>query len=190
MTIVLATFAAVLVASPLLAALHIGLASSVPAKGAHLMTAPTEIRLTFTGPIDVKKAGIELVGSDSGLVPTAPLQGVADSIRVAVAKITGKLIGGTYTVKWRLSLPTVPQAPARSLSCTWHPTKRQRGWSAGSRNVLTTNQSSNQTPVSSRAAPSTPGDTGVPSCRALRSPRACECCRTSARFQVLFRCIV
>ena len=66
-----------------------------------MMTAPTEIRLTFTGPIDVKKAGIELVGPDSVLVPMASLQPVADSVRVAVAKITGKLTSGTYAVKWK-----------------------------------------------------------------------------------------
>jgi len=96
-----ATFAAALIASPLLAALHIGLASSVPAKDAHVMTAPTEIRLTFTGPIDVAKAGVELVGPDSGQVATAPLRAVVDSARVAVAEITGKLTGGTYTVKWK-----------------------------------------------------------------------------------------
>lgn len=97
----LAILGAALMASPLLAALHIGLVSSVPAKGAHLMTAPTEIRLTFTGPIDVAKAGIEFVGPDSGQVSTAPLRAVPDSVRVAVAKITGKLTGGTYTVKWK-----------------------------------------------------------------------------------------
>jgi methionine-rich copper-binding protein CopC len=97
----LAILAAALMASPLIAALHIGLASSVPAKDAHVMTAPTEIRLTFTGPIDVAKAGIEFVGPDSGQVSTSPLRAVPDSARVAVAKITGRLAGGTYTVKWK-----------------------------------------------------------------------------------------
>lgn len=82
-------------------AVHIGLASSVPAKGAHLMTAPTEIRLTFTGTINVAKAGIELLGPDSAQVATDSLRAVADSVRVAVTKISGKLTGGTYTVKWK-----------------------------------------------------------------------------------------
>lgn len=80
---------------------HIGLASSVPAKGAHLMTTPTEIRLTFTGPVDVAKAGVELLTADSTRVALDPLRAVADSPRVATARITGALAGGTYTVTWR-----------------------------------------------------------------------------------------
>lgn len=87
--------------SPLAAALHIGLASSVPAKDAHLMTAPTEIRLTFTGKVDVAKAGLELLGPGGTPVATDPLRAVADSDRVAVAKITAQMPGGSYTVKWR-----------------------------------------------------------------------------------------
>lgn len=86
--------------SALAAAVHIGLASSVPAKDAHLMTAPTEIRLTFTGPVDVTKASVELQASDSKPVTLDSLRAVADSSRVAVAKITGALAGGTYTVNW------------------------------------------------------------------------------------------
>ena len=82
------------------AAVHIGLASSVPATDAHLMTAPTEIRLTFTGPIDVAKAGVELVTSDAKPVALDSLRAVTDSPRVAVAKITGTMAGGNYTVKW------------------------------------------------------------------------------------------
>lgn len=82
-------------------AVHIGLASSVPAKGAHLMTAPTEIRLTFTGPVDVAKAGVELLTADSTRVALGPLRAVADSPRVGTTRITGALGGGTYTVKWR-----------------------------------------------------------------------------------------
>lgn len=86
--------------STLGAAVHIGLASSVPAKDAHLMTAPTEIRLTFTGPIDVSKAGVELVTSDAKPVALDSLRAVTDSPRVAVARITGTMAGGNYTVKW------------------------------------------------------------------------------------------
>ena len=86
--------------SALAAAVHIGLASSVPAKDAHLMSAPTEIRLTFTGPIDVSKAGVELLAADGKPVALDPLRAVSDSPRVAAAKITGALAGGNYTVKW------------------------------------------------------------------------------------------
>ena len=40
-------------ATPAAARLHIGLASSTPAKDSHVTTAPRELRLTFTGTIDV-----------------------------------------------------------------------------------------------------------------------------------------
>lgn len=79
---------------------HIGLASSVPAKDAHVMKAPTELRLTFTGPIDVSKATVELRGADSALVVLGPLTAVKDSGRVAVARITGQVKDGTHTVRW------------------------------------------------------------------------------------------
>lgn len=65
------------------------------------MTAVKEIRLTFTGPVDVAKAGVEMTGSDNKPVALDSLRAVVDSPRVAVAKILGTLPGGTYTVKWR-----------------------------------------------------------------------------------------
>jgi methionine-rich copper-binding protein CopC len=79
---------------------HIALVSSTPAKGAHVMTAPSEIRLTFSGTIDVAKAGLELASADGKTVALDSLRAVVDSPNVAVAKITGKLASGTYKVKW------------------------------------------------------------------------------------------
>jgi methionine-rich copper-binding protein CopC len=83
------------------AARHIGLASSSPAKDSHLMKAPTEIRLTFTGRIDVTKASVELLTADSKPVALDSLRAVPDSVRVAVARIVAPLPGGTYTVRWK-----------------------------------------------------------------------------------------
>lgn len=97
----LAVFVGGLAVSPLAAALHIGLSSSVPAKGAHLMTAPKEIRLTFTEPIDVAKAGVELMKQDASPLALDALRAVTDSPRVAVAQISGTMTGGAYTVKWK-----------------------------------------------------------------------------------------
>lgn len=94
-----------LAGSAFAAAVHIGLASSVPAKGAHLMTAPTEIRLTFTEQVDVTKASVELLGPKAAPIALDSLRAVVDSNRVAVAKIAGKLTGGSYTVKWKAVSP-------------------------------------------------------------------------------------
>ncbi|MEP6831791.1 MAG: copper resistance CopC family protein [Gemmatimonas sp.] len=79
---------------------HISLVSSTPAKDAHVMTAPREIRLTFSGNIDVTKASLELAAADGRTVTLDSLRAVVDSPKVAVAKITGKLVSGTYTAKW------------------------------------------------------------------------------------------
>ncbi len=88
-------------ASTLGARFHIGLASSVPAKDAHVMAAPRELRLTFTGVINVATAGVELAAPDGKRVALDTLRAVPDSTKVAVAKITGPLNKGTYTVTWR-----------------------------------------------------------------------------------------
>lgn len=39
-------------------------------------------------------------GADSASVSLSPLESVAESSRVAVARITGKLVGGSYTERW------------------------------------------------------------------------------------------
>src|SRR5690348_6846061 len=70
---------------------HIGLASSSPAKDSHVTTAPSEIRLTFTGRIDVAKAGVDLVAADGKMIATDSLRAVVDSPKVAVAKVTGSM---------------------------------------------------------------------------------------------------
>lgn len=57
------------------------------------MTAPTEIRLTFTGPVDVTRASVELVAGDKKLIGLDSLRAVADSPRVAVARIASPLPG-------------------------------------------------------------------------------------------------
>ena len=88
-------------ASPLNSLFHIGLASSIPAKDAHVMTTPKELRLTFTGVVNVATAGVELAAADGKKVALDSLRAVPDSNKVAVAKITGALTKGTYTVTWR-----------------------------------------------------------------------------------------
>ena len=80
---------------------HIGLASSTPAKDSHVMTPVKEIRLTFTGPVNVATAGVDLLSADGKPVALDSLRAVVDSPRVAIAKIPGTLAGGTYTVKWK-----------------------------------------------------------------------------------------
>lgn len=79
---------------------HIRLASSSPAKDAHVMTPVREIRLTFSGKIAVSTASVELLAADSSRVKVSALAAVPDSERVAVAKVSQPLKNGTYTVQW------------------------------------------------------------------------------------------
>lgn len=80
---------------------HIRLASSSPAKDAHVMTPVREIRLTFSGKIAVSTASVELLAADSSRVTVSALAAVPDSERVAVAKVSQPLKNGTYTVQWK-----------------------------------------------------------------------------------------
>lgn len=65
------------------------------------MTPIKEIRLTFTGPVNVATASVEMATSDNKPVALDSLRAVTDSPRVAVAKVPSQLAGGTYTVKWK-----------------------------------------------------------------------------------------
>lgn len=60
-----------------------------------------EIRLTFSGKVDVTTARAELVASDSSQIRISALAAVRDSNQVAVAKVLGPLENGTYTVRWK-----------------------------------------------------------------------------------------
>ncbi len=84
---------------------HFGLVSSVPAKGGHVMKAPSEVRLTFSHPVSIPSVSLELLGPDRGRVETAAPQ-AGDSAQVALVRISGKLTAaGNYTVAWKAAGP-------------------------------------------------------------------------------------
>ena len=84
---------------PLPAVAHQQLLSASPQEGASLSRVPGEIRLTFNQDVDVVLAGLRLVGP-SGEVPLAALEVPADAPRVLLARISGPLAAGTYSVEW------------------------------------------------------------------------------------------
>jgi methionine-rich copper-binding protein CopC len=104
---------------------HIGLASSVPAKDSHLAVAPRELRLTFTGRVDVRTAGVELVGSDNKVISLDSLRSVVDSPRVATAQIAGPVGVGPYTVRWH-AIALDGAAGNGSFNFTYMPAARDR----------------------------------------------------------------
>ena len=83
------------------AALHIGLVSSVPAKIAHVTTPPSELRLTFSGPIDVK---VLAIGAVAGMV----------SLKVTV--LGGNLGGSLASTLHALRIAGQRPSPPASLA--------------------------------------------------------------------------
>jgi copper transport protein len=91
---------AVALAVPASAAAHVTLESSQPSTQSRLDSAPTEIRLSFTGPVTVTSNAIQVLASD-GMV----LSGAAtteDGGRVVVSPVTRVAAGHGYTVRWRV----------------------------------------------------------------------------------------
>src|SRR5437868_7513119 len=84
-------------ASPVLA--HALLASSQPAAGANLSSAPTEVVLTFTEAPDSKLSSIQVLGSTGTSVTTGPATAVAGSPSKLRVGLKG-LKPGVYTVAW------------------------------------------------------------------------------------------
>src|SRR5438034_9820196 len=83
-------------ASPVMA--HALLASSQPAAGANLSSAPTEVVLTFTEAPDPKLSTIQVLGA-TGSVTSGPVTAVTGSptkLRVGLRSLTP----GVYTVAW------------------------------------------------------------------------------------------
>ncbi|GAB3705289.1 copper resistance protein CopC [Amycolatopsis oliviviridis] len=111
-------------ATPALA--HSELKSSDPARGASLATPPTQIKLTFTGPVTLAENPIQITGPENaswtvgraevaGTVVTAPVQAVGPAgeytLRYKVTFEDSHAASGS--VKFNLSNPVAPsQAPS------------------------------------------------------------------------------
>lgn len=91
--------------APVAALAHGVLKSSVPAKDARLSVVPTELRLTFTEPVELAVAALELSGPGSSGSPVvlSALRHAGDSTQVVVADIQGPMTEGVYTVAWRIT---------------------------------------------------------------------------------------
>lgn len=84
---------------------HAFLESATPAEGSRLQNAPTELRLSFTEPIEVAFSSVTVTGPSGQNVAEAIAQtGITSSITVP---LSGELEPGDYTVEWRvLSIDT------------------------------------------------------------------------------------
>lgn len=82
---------------------HGVLVSSTPASGAHMASAPAELRLTFSEAPEVGVARIQLSDPDGRPVSLGPLAAAGDRRMTLVAPITGPLMEGPYTVAWQVA---------------------------------------------------------------------------------------
>jgi copper transport protein len=87
---------------PTLALAHLALSSSTPREGAHLTTAPRELRLTFTEAVEASVARLRLLGPNEKAVPLSPLRQPADSAQVVIADIMGPVEAGAHRIEWQV----------------------------------------------------------------------------------------
>ncbi len=93
---------ACLLSAPSAALAHGGLKSSVPASGATLSIAPTELRLVFTEVAELTFTRVELRGPD-GTVRLGSLSFAGSDRRAVVTPIDAPLVAGLYTVTWQVA---------------------------------------------------------------------------------------
>jgi putative copper export protein/methionine-rich copper-binding protein CopC len=79
---------------------HKRLLGTDPAPESTVRTVPTEMRLTFSEPVDLRYARVELVGADGVSVSLGELRVAPDSANVLIAPIEGRLGAGEHTVRW------------------------------------------------------------------------------------------
>jgi copper transport protein len=92
--------AAYLLSAPTTVFAHGGLKSSVPASGATLSAAPTEIRLVFNDAVELAFTRVELRGPNGAVQLQTPSFTGTDR-RTVVSSIAARLLAGQYTVTWQ-----------------------------------------------------------------------------------------
>lgn len=87
-----------LAAGPALA--HAHLKSSVPAAGATVAAAPSELDLSFSEGVNPKFTGLTLTGPAGAAAPTGAAKLGPGGDTTLVVPVTGPLAAGAYTVRW------------------------------------------------------------------------------------------
>ena len=83
------------------AAAHPRLTKAAPAAESHLQSLPGEVALTFNEGVSVALSRLTLFDANRQPVLLGTLRAAAGATKTLVAKITGKLVAGRYTVKWQ-----------------------------------------------------------------------------------------
>lgn len=101
LSLALSLAAATALIAPAPATAHTELRSSSPADSAHLSEVPREVRLRFSGPVELAFSALELIGPDGRLIALEEPVHPGDSAEVVVARLRTLAMPGTYTVRWR-----------------------------------------------------------------------------------------
>jgi copper transport protein len=88
--------------APAVASAHAELESSTPAANASLKTAPTEVSMTFTEPVDPSSASVELLGENQQPIPGVGQPQTSDDAKTLTVGLPD-LDAGIYTVSWRVT---------------------------------------------------------------------------------------
>ena len=95
--------ALLLVTQPSVALAHPFLRRSVPAATETVGSPPRELRLTFSEPIELRFARLELIAADGTPISLGALTIVRDSLGTIVAAVTRPLGIGGYRVRWQVA---------------------------------------------------------------------------------------
>ncbi|MEQ7004715.1 copper resistance protein CopC [Actinopolymorpha sp. B17G11] len=82
---------------------HADLVSTQPANGQRLATAPHEVRLTFTEPVDLGLGAVKVLDSAGRSVRTGALAHPPGDATTVAVPIRGSLRAGVYTVTWQVT---------------------------------------------------------------------------------------
>ena len=83
------------------AAAHPRLMKAVPAADSHVQTVPRELAVTFNEALTVALSRLSLMDANQQPVRLDSLRAAPDDARTLIAKISGKLAAGRYTVRWQ-----------------------------------------------------------------------------------------
>ena len=78
---------------------HGKLLSSDPANGSAVATAPVEIRMKFSEPIEIALTSVKLFGPEAKEIATVKAQAGKEDARTAVVPLPG-LAAGNYRAQW------------------------------------------------------------------------------------------
>jgi len=78
---------------------HAKLVATAPADGS-VVAAPTEIRLKFDEPVEVKLTGVDLSGSAGNAIATGAASADAADPSTVVIPVSGALKAGSYKAHW------------------------------------------------------------------------------------------